>query len=139
MRAICVILLCSFVFSCQPKPGEQLEHLNGYWEIVEVKTLNGESKSYAYNTTIDYIYVKDNVGFRKKMQPGINNAYKTSDDAEALNVRIENDSLNLYYSTPLDEWKETVIKLNEEELEIVNKDQITYVYRRYTPVDLNLE
>ena len=138
MRALSVALIFFVVVSCGQQPKNQLKHLNGYWEIAFVRSSNGDAKAYNYNTTIDYIYIKDGKGFRKKLQPGINNSYKTSDDAEALEVKIENDSLNLYYSTPLMNWKETVLKANETELEVINKEQVIYVYKRYQPINLNL-
>ena len=137
MKPLTLVFLC-LVLSCSQQPEDQLQHLNGYWEIVSVRTDNKETKAYTYNTTVDYIYIKDGKGFRKKLQPGVNNSYKTSNDTEALEMKVENDSLNLYYSTPLMNWKETVLKANETELEVMNKDQVVYVYKRYVPISLNL-
>jgi hypothetical protein len=134
-----VAMFFILLLSCEDTPKEKLQHLNGYWEIVEVRSKEGFSKAYQYNTTIDYIYINDLEGFRKKMQPGINKAYKTSNDMEAIKVKIENDSLNLYYTTDLATWKETVLKADEKELEIINTDEIVYVYRRYEPIELNLD
>ena len=139
MRPFALAFFLFLVLGCNQRPEDELQHLNGYWEIVSVRSNNSVTKAYKYNTTIDYIYTDGKKGFRKKLQPGINNAYKTSNDAEALEVKIENDSLNLYYNTPLMSWKETVIKANETELEIINANQVIYVYKRYEPIDLNID
>ena len=139
MKRWLIIPVIFFLVSCSTSPEEKLQYLNGYWEISKVQTENGNSKSYRYNTTIDYIYIEDFKGFRKKLQPGINNQYKTSDDAESLEVKIENGNLNLYYSTELAQWKETVLDADEKELKIKNADNIVYVYKRYEAVTLNLE
>jgi hypothetical protein len=100
---------------------------------------NGETKTYPYNNTIDYINLNDSLkGFRKKLQPSINNTYITSEDVEALSAKIENDSLNLYYSTPFSNWKETVIFADNEQLEIKSMDNTTYKYKRYQPLNIDL-
>jgi hypothetical protein len=125
--------------ACGPSPEEQLEHLNGYWEISEVISDQGTSKSYTYNSSIDYIFVDNLKGFRKKLQPGINNQYQTSDDAEFFEIRIENDSLNMYYKTDLSNWKETVLKATKDQLKIVNTANIIYIYKRFEPVRLEID
>jgi len=139
MKQSLLLLVLALTLSCSQKPEDQLAHLNGYWEISEVIFENGNSKAYRYNTTIDYIYVNDSSGFRKKLQPGINNQYQTSDAVESLKVKIENDSLNLYYKTDQTEWKETVLEADENELKIKNAEQIIYIYKRYEAVNLNLD
>jgi hypothetical protein len=139
MRRVLWILLLGLTLSCQQKPEDKLAYINGYWEISEVIFKNGNSKSYRYNTTIDYIYIEDFKGFRKKLQPGINNQYQTSDAVESLEVKIENDSLNLYYNTSQANWKETVLEANEDLLKIKNEDEIIYLYKRFETVNLNLE
>ncbi len=139
MKNLCLVFLIALFYACQPSAEEQLEYVSGYWEIVQVNSHSGVSKDYRYNTTIDYIYLDNLNGFRKKLQPGINNQYKASNDAEYFEVRIENDSLNIYYRTPLDSWKETILTANEKELKIINADQMVYIYQRYEPLELDIE
>ena len=139
MKKLLTLTLLVLLFSCGQSPEEKLSYLNGYWEIKEVISENSVTKTYSYNTTIDYIYIENNKGFRKKLQPAFNNQYSTSDDAEGLTIKIENDSLNLYYRTNLANWKETVLSATEEELRIVNQDQVVYVYERYESVEFELE
>ncbi|WP_439151508.1 lipocalin family protein [Winogradskyella sp.] len=128
------------ITGCSDNPKSYIEHLNGYWEIEEVTLANGQKKSYKFNETIDYIKINDSLkGFRKKLKPGVNDTYFTSDDAEAITVKIENDSLNIYYSTPYAQWKETVIEATPENLKMVNQNNNVYLYKRYTPINLTLE
>ena len=54
-------------------------------------------------------------------------------------VKIENDSLNIYYSTPYANWKETVLEATPEHLRVVNKNNTVYLYKRYTPIKLDIE
>lgn len=133
-------LLCFFVLGCSENPETYIEHIDGYWEIEEVILPNGSKKEYRFNETIDYISINDSLkGFRKKLKPGINDTYFTSDDAEALHIKIENDSLNIYYSTPYAKWKETVLNANTEQLKVINDKEVVYLYKRYSPIKLDLE
>ncbi len=134
------IILLILIFSCSKNPETLITHLNGYWEIEEVTLENGTKKQYQFSETIDYISINDSLkGYRKKLKPGINDTYFTSDDAEAITLKIENDSLNLYYSTPYAKWKETVLEASETHLKVSNSGNNIYLYKRYTPIHLDVE
>ncbi len=133
-------LICLLILSCSENPESYIPHIEGYWEIVEVTLPDGNKKEYKFNETIDYISINDSLhGFRKKLKPGINDTYFTSSDAESLMVKIENDSLNIYYSTPFANWKETVLEATSEKLRVINKNKTVYLYKRYTPINLDIE
>jgi hypothetical protein len=133
-------LICFLLLACSNNPENHLDHINGYWEIKEVVFPNGSHKLYKYTDNIDYIKIEDNLkGFRKKLKPGINNTYFTSKDAEAITVKFENDRLQLFYSTPFSKWKETVLNASETELKLVNENNTVYLYKRYSPINLELD
>jgi hypothetical protein len=71
------------------------------------------------------------------MKPQFNGKYKTFKDAEALTLKKENDSLNLYYKTPFATWKETVLFASETQLKIVNQNNDIYIYKRFKPITIN--
>ena len=50
---------------------------------------------------------------------------------------IEDDSLRLYYKTPFDTWKETVIKAKDSSLVILNRDGNTYFYKKFEKFNFN--
>jgi len=133
-------LICLVILSCSKNQEANIEHLQGYWEIQEVTMADGSKKEYKYNETIDFISVNDSLkGFRKKLTPGINDTYYTSDDAEAIQLKIEGNDLNIYYTTPYSKWKETVLEATSERLLITNEAENTYLYKRYVPINLDLE
>ena len=133
-------LICFLVLSCSEDPKTYIQHLEGYWEIEEVTLANGEKKQYQFNETIDYISINDSLqGFRKKLKPGINDTYFTSDDAEKLILKIENDSLNVYYTTPYAQWKETILEASSTHLKVSNQNKSIYLYKRYTTINLSVE
>lgn len=134
------IILLILIFSCSKNPETLLTHLNGYWEIEEVTLENGTKKQYQFSETIDYISINDSLkGYRKKLKPGINDTYFTSDDAEAITLKIEDNQLNIYYKTAYAEWKETVLEASEKHLKVSNENNTIYLYKRYTPIRLDVE
>ena len=139
MRKFSFILLI-LIFSCSKNPETYIEHLNGYWEIEEVTLANGSVKQYQFSETIDYISINDSLkGFRKKLKPGINDTYFTSDDAEAITAKIEDNQLNIYYKTAYAEWKETVLDASEKQLKVMNENKDVYLYKRYVPIKLDID
>ena len=140
MKKFLILLLAISILSCSKNPEEHLEFIDGYWEIEKVIFTNGDVKAYKYNETIDYIKINDSLkGFRKKLKPGLNAKYITSQDVEGITVKIENDSLNLYYKTPYANWKETVLEANENSLKVLNDRETIYLYKRYKPIELDIE
>ncbi|MDG4716299.1 lipocalin family protein [Winogradskyella marincola] len=134
------IILLILIFSCSKNPETLLTHLNGYWEIEEVTLENGTKKQYQFSETIDYISINDSLkGYRKKLKPSINDTYFTSDDAEAITLKIEDNQLNIYYKTAYAEWKETVLEASEKHLKVSNENNTIYLYKRYTPIRLDVE
>ena len=133
-------IVCLLIFSCSEHPETYIEHLDGYWEIEEVTLNDGTKKQYKFNETIDYIKINDSLkGYRKKLKPGINDTYFTSDNAESFTIKLENDNLNIYYNTPFTEWKETVLKASPNRLKVINENKDVYLYKRYTPINLDIE
>src|SRR5690606_18955892 len=133
-----ILLIFSFVLvSCSKNPESLVNHIQGYWEIDEVTLADGSKRDYRYNDTVDYIYISDSLtGFRKKLKPGFDGTYTTSEDAENLVLKIENDSLNMYYATPFSKWKETVLKADENQLLVINAKNVKYLYKRFEPINV---
>lgn len=135
MKNIFFILITLLTLSCSNNPEDQLQHLDGYWEIEEVIMPDGSKREYKISETIDYIEVTDSLtGFRKKLQPKFDGSYITTSDAESLKVVVENNNLNIYYKTPYAEWKETIVKVTKMQLIVENQEKIRYVYKRYEPI-----
>ena len=138
LRFLFFIILSSFLcFSCSNSVQDQLEHLNGYWEIESVTNVQNVTKSFTISQTIDYIEVDGEKGFRKKLQPDLYGNYKTTNSIENIEVNIANDVLELHYSTAFSSWRETVIRATATQLIVANEDHIQYTYKRYTPINID--
>ncbi|MAW94572.1 MULTISPECIES: lipocalin family protein [unclassified Leeuwenhoekiella] len=132
-----VIVISFLVLGCaRNNPHEQLQHLNGYWEIKEVKTGSGKEREYSFSEQVDYIEIKDSTGFRTKVLPRIDGTFATTDSRETVTAHIANDSLYLKYSTTYDTWQEVVLKANSEELQVRNAQGITYTYKKFEPINI---
>lgn len=137
MKHLFFVLMMFLLMGCSSNPETFIPYLNGYWEIEEVTLSDGTKRSYKYNGTIDYISISDSLtGFRKKLKPNLDGSFSTSNDAESITLKIENNSLIMYYRTEFSNWKETVLNASESKLRIINTNKDVYLYKRYQPLNL---
>ncbi|WP_276166217.1 hypothetical protein [Zobellia alginiliquefaciens] len=115
---------------------EDLSKLGGYWEITKVTLPDGNVKEYNVNTSVDYISIDGEEGFRKKMQPRLNGTYETSDDAEAFVITQKEQSFSIDYKTELSEWSEQLIELDDTSFSVKNAEGIRYDYKRFEPISI---
>ncbi|MAZ72760.1 MAG: hypothetical protein CMC70_06400 [Flavobacteriaceae bacterium] len=130
-----ILLIVTMVFLCscaKQDPTEQIQYLDGYWNIEKAVLENGTEKDFSISTTIDFIEVNGTTGIRKKVQPRLDGTFKTSNNAEIFDIKVEEDSLRLYYKTPYDAWKETIITAKDSSLVVLNPDGKTYYYKKFT-------
>ena len=129
-----LLILTATGIACDaPSPEEKIDNLNGYWEVKKAELPEGITKEFRFSELVDYIQVENGKGFRKKVRPQLGGSFITSEDLENLEAKVENDSINLYYSTPYNSWKETVISSEDNELKVINPQGIIYTYKRFTP------
>jgi len=137
MKPLFFVLIMFLLMGCSSNPETFIPHLNGYWEIEEVTLSDGTKRSYKFNGTIDYISINDSlIGFRKKVKPNLDGSFSTSNDAETITLKIENNSLIIYYKTKFSNRKETILNASENELRIINTNKDVYLYKRYQPLNL---
>lgn len=115
---------------------EDLKHLSGYWEINEVIFSDKTTKEYTTNTTIDYIKLDDSTGFRKKVQPKLDGTFTTSDNSEIFTIKENNDAFTLFYKTDFSTREEQLIKIDQQSFIVKTKDNVSYVYKRYEPINI---
>ena len=136
MKPLALITLVFLCFNCSQNPEEQLQYLNGYWEIKEA-TANGITKTYTISEYVDYININDSLkGFKKKVKPTFKETFIATNIEEELSVSIENNTMYLHYKTPFLERTERVIELTKDELKVKNEDDATYLYKRYELIKL---
>lgn len=134
MKKICALLFLVVLTACNTQtPQEKIDNLNGYWGISEAKMADGQVKDYTFNAVVDYIEIRENnKGFRKKVKPKLDGTYIVTDDIENIEIKIENDSINIYYTTEMDQWMETLISSEKDEIVLKNEYGNEYTYKRFT-------
>ncbi|TVZ25159.1 hypothetical protein JM83_0060 [Gillisia sp. Hel_I_86] len=134
-----VIMLLIFLTSCNNNPEEQLEYINGYWGIEKVEFTKDSIRDFKINEIVDYIEIIDSIGFRTKVKPQFDGTYISAGEPEDIIVKIEDEKVALYYSTPFNKWKEIIVASSKEKLSLKNERGIIYHYKRYQPLKLDLD
>lgn len=133
-----LLLICIVIISCSNNPEKFKEHIDGYWEITKVEKNGSLVKKYKISPTIDYFELKnDTTGLRKKVKPTFEGTYIVTNHNAPFTIRIENDSLNIYYTTNIIITKETIVRASKDKLVISNADGFKYTYRPYQKIDIN--
>lgn len=128
---ITALLFLLVTFSCsKPNPEEQKQKLEGYWEIKNVEGI-GKSKDFTVNLILDYIEVNGDHGMRTKVSPKLDGSFENNGVADEFSLKIEEDSLRMYYNTPFDQWKETVLEATDKVLKVKNQDNKIYTYSKF--------
>ncbi len=136
-NTIKLAILSLFFVACQQKiKPSDISKINGYWEIEKVVFPDGTKKEYKMNETYDFLNITNNIGFRKKVTPQLDGTFLVNNSSEAIKVLFEKDKTFLAYATPYSKWKEELITLTNEKLEVVNPDKITYFYKKTAPINL---
>jgi len=134
-----LLLLLTVITACKSSIQEgEISRLEGYWEITKVVFQDGTTKPYTVNTTVDYIGIDGFNGYIKKMKPGLNGRYQTSNKAAQFKL-IQKDGL--WEMDFEGDQKSTLSLLELDSLEYAVKDQgqVRYYYKRYEPININDE
>lgn len=135
-----ILFVCLFLVSCQQKiTTEDIQKLNGYWEIEKVTFDEGEDKEYKMNENFDYFKIANNEGIRRKVRPQFNGTFLFNEDYENVKVRFDKDHVYLDYSTPYAKWTEELLKLTDESMLIKNDQNKEYEYKKAGPINLSGE
>ena len=131
-----ILFLLVFAISCEkPNPEAQKQNLSGYWEIKSVKMPDGEKKEFDINTVVDFIDLNGENGTRTKVSPKFDGTFTTNGISENFTLKIEEDSLRMYYKTQFDAWEETVIEAKDSTLTVKNRDNKIYTYSKFKKFD----
>lgn len=129
----CILIFTLLLFTaCSKSIAEtDLVHVNGYWEIEKVILPNGETKDYKINENLDYFFIENQTGFRKKVLPQFDGTYLTNDIEEAIAITFEDGKCLLNYKTAYATWQEEVVRLDNEKLVIKSlSNDLTYHYKK---------
>ncbi|MDP5001782.1 MAG: lipocalin family protein [Flavobacterium sp.] len=131
MKKIIVFIAFIVLSSCkQTITNDNIQYLNGYWEIEKVELPSGEMKEYKVNETIDFFKIESNKGFRKKVMPQLDGSYLTNDHQEDIIITFKDGDATIQYKTNYASWDENIIELTNDKLVLKNQQELEYHYKR---------
>ena len=130
------LLLAFTCIQCASSVQENIDHLNGYWEISRIETEGGFEKNYGMSQNIEYIEIDPATykGVRTKVKPNALGEFTSTAKGESISLTTEDNTVILTYSTAMDTWKEEVIELTKNKLITSNEKGLVYHYKRYEPI-----
>jgi hypothetical protein len=138
MKKIISISLLLLISACHPKvTPNDINNLNGYWEIEKVVFDKGEDKEYGANQNYDYFQMdKKKQGIRKKVAPQLDGTFLVDDTFEKVRVRFQDNKAYLDYATPYMKYTEEIISLTADELVVKNGQKKEYHYKKATAINI---
>ena len=134
-----LLLLLTVITACKSSIQEgEISRLEGYWEITKVVFQDGTTKPYTVNTTVDYIGIDGFNGYIKKMKPGLNGRYQTSNKAAQFKL-IQKDGLWEMHFEGNQKSTLSLLELDSLEYAVKDQGQVRYYYKRYEPININDE
>lgn len=128
------IILLIILYSCSDD--NNIEILNGYWEIQSVKKEGKLIKKYPFSDIVDFFYIKDLEGYRKKVTPRSDGRFMVTLHQANLNVTKENGEYILRYLNKSKTYFEKIKKIDSQQLIILDKEGYIYKYNRYIPIEI---
>ena len=129
------IVLLVILYSCSGD--NNIEILNGYSEIQSVKKEGKLIKKYPFSNTVDFFYIKDLEGYRKKVTHQSDGRFMVTLHQANLNVTKENGEFILRYLNKSKTYFEKIKKIDSQQLIILDKEGYIYKYNRYIPIEIN--
>ncbi len=125
-------LLLLILVSCQKNIEQNdINKINGYWEIVKVEFPNGQVKEYKFSESVDFFKLNDSLkGYRKKLVPQFDGKFLTNEVNETISISFKEDLAIINYTTGFAKWTEIIKKLSNDELVLSNEQGINYFYKR---------
>ena len=114
-----------------------LQYIDGYWQIEKVEVEKDSLVEFGLSQYVDFIEIKDSLGFRKKLQPKLDGGFLKTNSEEKIKVDIRGEQLFFQYSTPFNTWEEEILETSPDVLVTKNKEGKIYYYKRFEPL-LNL-
>lgn len=134
-----LLLLLTVITACKSSIQEgEISRLEGYWEITKVVFQDGTTKPYTVNTTVDYIGIDGFNGYIKKMKPGLNGRYQTSNKAAQFKLLLRNEVWEMHFEGDLNSTL-SLLELDSLEYAVKDQGQVRYYYKRYEPINISDE
>jgi len=135
-RILLFVPVLTFLGCSQNISQDDLQFLNGYWEIREVKFPDGTKKEYKVSALVDYIELEGMNGLRKKVSPKFDGTFIATEDSESFKLIRKGEGFEMYYKNKLSDWTEKLSSLSEDSFTVSTLDNISYTYQRFHNINV---
>jgi hypothetical protein len=132
----CAVIVCLLVSCADKVQKEDLQKLNGYWEIESVKLPDGGTKKYGINETIEFIELKDDKGIRRKVMPQLDGKFIFSPNTEIITIQDSAGAYYISYRTDFATWKEEIVKVSDSAFIVKNNQKLEYHYKKHQKISI---
>lgn len=138
MKYLYILLpFLTLLLSCNTTVSEEnINLINGYWEIKEVEIPDEKPREYNVNTVVDFFEIKDGKGFRQKVSPQLDGKYQSNAVKETIQIKDSINKTFIYYQTEYAKWVEELVEIEENKMTVINSNNIKYYYERYQPIEI---
>ena len=137
MKKIILLVFSVTIISCLKD--NKIELLNGYWEIESVKKEGQLIRKYPFSNTIDYFYINELEGYRKKVTSQSNGRFMVTLHQADLTISKEKGEYILRYPDRNKTYFESIKEIDSQQLIILDKEGYIYRYNRYVPLEVNTD
>ena len=137
MKKIILLVFSVTIISCLKD--NKIELLNGYWEIESVKKEGQIIRKYPFSNTIDYFYINNLEGYRKKVTSQSNGRFMVTLHQADLTISKEKGEYILRYPNRNKTYFESIKEIDSQQLIILDKEGYIYRYNRYIPLEVNTD
>ena len=137
MKKIILLVFSVTIISCLED--NKIELLNGYWEIESVKKEGQLIRKYPFSNTIDYFYINELEGYRKKVTSQSNGRFMVTLHQADLTISKEKGGYILRYPDRNKTYFESIKEIDSQQLIILDKEGYIYRYNRYIPLEVNTD
>lgn len=132
-----LVLFSSFVLcQCSAVNEKEITLLKGYWEIEYVQAHGEKFQPRGNAPAVDYYFLtSDSTGVKKKLSPRIVDFYETSENQVRFRIEHDNGHFYLHFTTPLEEWKEEIKDISNDQL-VLFHNEMEYHYKRHEKIAL---
>ncbi|MEK9603983.1 MAG: hypothetical protein VW127_06130 [Flavobacteriaceae bacterium] len=132
MSKLVFIGLLLFIFGCENKiKPSDLALINGYWSIDYITHKDETFHPKGALKLLDFYEINGKEGIRKKVQPRWDNKFLITEDLNKFKIVFESNRYYLGFETAWDQWREEILKLNQDQLILKHQEKSYHYIRHY--------
>lgn len=137
MKKIYFLTLLLVITGCTTVQKEDLQNLNGYWEITKVFQPDGKEVDFSMNTIYDFYEIDEEYkGMYKKATPQLDGTFIVDEYQEEIEIIEDNNNFKIKFHSEFDDRELTIVEITGNKLILKNSDQKTYYYKKAKPINL---